>query len=40
LDGATIRFRRVKYDVATTVKKIREEPDLDNFLGDRLNDGR
>jgi diadenosine tetraphosphatase ApaH/serine/threonine PP2A family protein phosphatase len=40
LDGNTIRFRRVKYDVATTVKKIRDEPDLDNFLGDRLNDGR
>jgi len=40
LDGDTIRFRRVEYDIDTTVKKIHAIPDLDNFLGDRLRDGR
>jgi predicted phosphodiesterase len=39
-DGKTIRFRRVPYDVETTVKKIYDIDDLDNFLGDRLRDGR
>jgi diadenosine tetraphosphatase ApaH/serine/threonine PP2A family protein phosphatase len=40
LDGETIRYRRVEYDIDTTVKKIYAIPDLDNFLGDRLRDGR
>ena len=40
LDGDTIRFRRVEYDIETTIKKIHDIPDLDNFLGDRLRDGR
>ena len=40
LDGETIRFRRVEYDIDTTVKKIYDIPDLDNFLGDRLREGR
>lgn len=40
LDGDDVRFRRVEYDINTTVKKIHEIPDLDNFLGDRLRDGR
>jgi predicted phosphodiesterase len=40
LDGETIRFRRVEYDIDTTVRKIYDIPDLDNFLGDRLRDGR
>ena len=40
LDGDTIRYRRVEYDIDTTVKKIYAVPDLDNFLGDRLRDGR
>jgi predicted phosphodiesterase len=40
LDGDTIRYRRVEYDIDTTVKKIYAIPDLDNFLGDRLRDGR
>ena len=40
LDGETIRYRRVEYDVDTTVKKIYAIPDLENFLGDRLRDGR
>jgi len=39
-DGETIRFRRVQYDVDATVKKIYAIPDLENFLGDRLRDGR
>ncbi len=40
LDGETVRFRRVEYDVETTIRKIKDIPDLDNFLGDRLRDGR
>ena len=40
LDGLDLRFRRVEYDIDTTVKKIHDIPDLDNFLGDRLRDGR
>ena len=40
LDGDTIRYRRVEYDIETTIKKIYAIPELDNFLGDRLRDGR
>src|SRR5258707_352800 len=40
LDGDTIRHRRVEYDIDATVKKIYSIADLDNFLGDRLRDGR
>jgi len=40
LDTDTIRYRRVPYDIDTTVKKIYAIADLDNFLGDRLRDGR
>jgi predicted phosphodiesterase len=40
LDEDTIRYRRVEYDIDATVKKIYEVPDLDNFLGDRLREGR
>src|SRR6266404_840881 len=40
LDGETIHYRRVEYDVEATIKKIYEIPDLDDFLGDRLRDGR
>jgi predicted phosphodiesterase len=39
-DGKTIRYRRVEYDIETTIKKIYDIPDLENFLGDRLRDGR
>jgi predicted phosphodiesterase len=39
-DGKTLRYRRVEYDIDTTVKKIYSIPDLENFLGDRLRDGR
>jgi predicted phosphodiesterase len=40
LDGETIRYRRVEYDIDSTIKKIYAIPDLENFLGDRLRDGR
>ena len=40
LDGETITYRRVEYDVDATVRKVYDVPDLDNFLGDRLRDGR
>jgi len=40
LDGDTIRYNRVEYDIDTTVKKIYAIPSLENFLGDRLRDGR
>jgi len=40
LDGDTIRYRRLEYDIDTTVRKIYAIPDLDNFLGDRLREGR
>ena len=39
-DGETIYYRRVEYDINTTIQKIYDTPDLDNFLGDRLRDGR
>jgi diadenosine tetraphosphatase ApaH/serine/threonine PP2A family protein phosphatase len=40
LDGDEVRFRRVEYDVKTTIRKIYAIPELENFLGDRLRDGR
>jgi diadenosine tetraphosphatase ApaH/serine/threonine PP2A family protein phosphatase len=40
LDEETIRYRRVEYDVDTTIRKIYAVPQLENFLGDRLRDGR
>jgi predicted phosphodiesterase len=40
LDDEAIRYRRVEYDVETTVKKIYAVPELENFLGDRLREGR
>jgi len=40
LDGDTIRFRRVEYDVEATVRKIHAESELDRVLGDRLREGR
>ena len=39
-DGETIRYRRVDYDVEATIRKIYAINDLENFLGDRLRDGR
>lgn len=40
LDGDKVTFRRVAYDVDATANKIYAIPELDNFLGDRLRDGR
>jgi predicted phosphodiesterase len=35
-----IEFRRVDYDFGVTAEKIYGIPDLDNFLGDRIKQGR
>jgi len=35
-----VTFHRVDYDRETTANKIYEIPDLDNFLGDRIKQGR
>jgi predicted phosphodiesterase len=35
-----ITFHRVEYDIETTANKIYHTPDLDNFLGDRIKEGR
>ena len=40
LDGKDVFFRRVEYDYGKTAEKIYAIPELDNFLGDRLGDGR
>lgn len=40
VDAKTFEFHRVDYDFNITANKIYDEPDLDNFLGDRLKDGR
>lgn len=40
VDGWDVIFRRVEYDVETTVQKIYATPELENFLGDRLREGR
>jgi len=40
LTDDTIQFRRVEYDVLKTAQKIYDIPELDNFLGDRLKEGR
>jgi predicted phosphodiesterase len=40
LEDGLVRFRRVAYPFEQTIQKIYDVPDLDNFLGDRLRDGR
>ncbi len=40
LEDGLITFRRLEYPVNRTVEKIYNIPDLDNFLGDRLREGR
>ena len=40
LDQNTIHFKRVEYDFNKTAQKIYAIQDLDNFLGDRLKEGR
>lgn len=39
-EGNAIWYRRIVYDIDVTAKKIYAIPDLDNFLGDRLYEGR
>jgi diadenosine tetraphosphatase ApaH/serine/threonine PP2A family protein phosphatase len=39
-DGNAVEFVRLPYDVEKTVKKFEAIPELDNFLGARLRDGR
>jgi len=38
-DGEKIRYRRVPYDIETTVKKIEACPALEKRFGERLRDG-
>jgi predicted phosphodiesterase len=40
MEDDLIRFRRVDYPFEKTIQKIYETPELDNFLGDRLREGR
>jgi diadenosine tetraphosphatase ApaH/serine/threonine PP2A family protein phosphatase len=40
LEENQLSFRRVTYDFEKTIKKIYDTPELDNFLGDRLREGR
>jgi predicted phosphodiesterase len=40
LDGTTVHFKRVAYNTEVPKKKIYEIPELDNFFGDRLEQGR
>jgi len=40
LEDDLVRFRRVEYPFEQTIRKIYDVPELDNFLGDRLRDGR
>jgi diadenosine tetraphosphatase ApaH/serine/threonine PP2A family protein phosphatase len=40
LEEERISFRRVDYPREKTIQKIYDIPDLDNFLGDRLREGR
>lgn len=40
IDGNMIYFKRVEYNFGQTAQKIYDIPDLDDFLGERLADGR
>jgi diadenosine tetraphosphatase ApaH/serine/threonine PP2A family protein phosphatase len=40
LEDGVVTFRRVQYDLDKTIQKIYDTPELDNFLGDRLREGR
>lgn len=39
-DGKEVIFRRVEYPFEQTIEKIFNTPELDNFLGNRLREGR
>lgn len=40
MEGNRLEFRRVSYPLDETIEKIYAIPDLDDFLGDRLREGR
>jgi predicted phosphodiesterase len=40
LDGRTVQWHRIPYDHKTTMEKILAIPDLDEFLANRLAEGR
>ena len=40
IDDDVVAYQRIEYPVQTTIDKIYDTPELDNFLGDRLRDGR
>lgn len=40
LDDHWVHFRRVEYDIDTTIRKINDVDDLDDSCGDRLGEGR
>ena len=40
LEGNVVEFRRVDYPITETADKIYGIPELDPFLGDRLQQGR
>lgn len=40
LDGESVRFVRVEYEVDLTVEKVQSVKELDDFLGSRLKEGR
>jgi len=40
LEDDVVRFRRVEYPLEETVQKIYAVPELDNYLADRLREGR
>ncbi len=40
LSDESVEFRRIAYPFAKTAEKIYAIAELDNFLGDRLKDGR
>ena len=40
LDGSKVEWVRVQYNLEQTMKKIYQVPELDNFLADRLAEGR
>ena len=40
LEDELVSYRRVDYDREKTIKKIYDTPELDNFLGDRMREGR